>query len=196
MRGDTQGNRIYLREVGVGSRRGEESTLRSVFRGAEVDQKGRNGGARPLRSMGIIAERRCAMDVEARHGLLRVFDEMEDPRVERAKRHPLTDILVFTLLAVICGADEWTEIELFGQSKLDWLRAFLQLPHGIPSHDTFGRVFSRPDPEPLEHCFQKWVNALAQRSGGRLIALDGKTLRRSFDQAGNKAAIPRDLSRA
>jgi len=129
------------------------------------------------------------MDVEAPRGLLRVFDELEDPRVERNKLHRLTDILAITLLAVICGADEWTEIELFGQSKLDWLRTFLQLPHGIPSHDTFGRVFSRLDPQQLELCFQKWMNALARRSGGELIALDGKTLRRSFDQANQKAAI-------
>jgi len=129
------------------------------------------------------------MDVEAPRGLLRVFDELEDPRVERNKLHGLADILAITLLAVICGADEWTEIELFGQSKLGWLRTFLRLPHGIPSHDTFGRVFSRLDPKQLELCFQKWMNALARRSGGELIALDGKTLRRSFDQAGQKAAI-------
>jgi len=129
------------------------------------------------------------MDVEAPRGLLRVFDELEDPRVERNKLHGLADILAITLLAVICGADEWTEIELFGQSKLDWLRTFLRLPHGIPSHDTFGRVFSRLDPQQLERCFQKWMNALARRSGGELIALDGKTLRRSFDQAGQKGAI-------
>lgn len=129
------------------------------------------------------------MDVEAPRGLLRIFDELEDPRVERNKLHCLADILAIALLAVICGADEWTEIELFGQSKLDWLRTFLRLPHGIPSHDTFGRVFSRLDPEQLERCFQKWMSALAQRSGGELIALDGKTLRRSFDHAGQKAAI-------
>lgn len=129
------------------------------------------------------------MDVEAPRGLLRVFDELEDPRVERAKLHRLTDILAITLLGVICGADEWTEIELFGQSKLDWLRTFLELPHGIPSHDTFGRVFSRLDPDQLEQCFQKWMQGLARRSGGELIALDGKTLRRSFDKAGHKAAI-------
>jgi len=129
------------------------------------------------------------MDVEAPRGLLRVFDELEDPRVERRKLHRLTDILAITLLAVICGADEWTEIERFGQSKLDWLRTFLPLPHGVPSHDTFGRVFSRLDPGQLERCFQKWMQGLARRSGGALIALDGKTLRRSFDKANRKAAI-------
>jgi hypothetical protein len=95
------------------------------------------------------------MDVEAPRGLLRVLDELVGPRVERAKLHHLTDILAITLLGVICGADEWTEIELFGQSKLDWLPTFLELPLGIPSHDTFGRVFSRLDPDQLEQCFQK-----------------------------------------
>ena len=109
--------------------------------------------------------------------------------MERAKLHRLTDILAITFLGVICGADEWTEIELFGQSKLDWLRTFLELPHGIPSHDTFGRVFSRLDPDRLEQRSQKWMQGLARRRGGELIALDGKTLRRSFDQAGHKAAI-------
>jgi len=129
------------------------------------------------------------MDVEAPRGWLRIFDQGQDPRVERAKLHRLTDILAITLLAVICGADEWTEIELFGRSKLDWLRTFLELPHGIPSHDTFGRVFGRLDPEQLEHCFQQWMQGLARPSGGTSIALDGKTLRRSFDRAGRKAAI-------
>jgi len=128
------------------------------------------------------------MDVEAPRGWLRIFDQGQDPRVERAKLHRLTDILAIPLLAVICGADEWTEIELFGRSKLDWLRTFLELPHGIPSHDTFGRVFGRLDPEQLEHCFQQWMQGLARPSGGTLIALDGKTLRRSFDRAGRTKA--------
>jgi len=98
--------------------------------------------------------------------------------VERTKLHRLPDILVITLCAVICGADTWMEIELFGQAKLDWLRTFLQLPHGIPLHGTFGRVFARLNPEQLERCFLTWMQALAQASGGRLIAIDGKTLRR------------------
>jgi predicted transposase YbfD/YdcC len=129
------------------------------------------------------------MDVEAPRGLLRVFGDVQDPRMERTKRHRLVDILVITLCAVICGADEWTEIELFGRAKLDWLRTFLELPHGIPSHDTFGRVFARLDPEQLEQCFLTWMRALAQVSGGRVIAVDGKTLRRSVDKANRKAAI-------
>lgn len=129
------------------------------------------------------------MDVEAPQALLRLFDRVEDPRVERSKLHRLSDILVITLCAVICGADTWTEVELFGQAKVDWLRTFLDLSHGIPSHDTFGRVFARLNPDQLERCFQDWMQALAQASGGRLIALDGKTIRRSFDKANGKAAI-------
>jgi len=129
------------------------------------------------------------MDVEAPRGLLRFFDELEDPRMNRTRLHSLSDILFITLCAVLCGADSWTEVEEFGDAKLDWLRGFLKLPNGIPSHDTFGRVFSRLDPEQLERCFQKWMTALAEVSGGRLVALDGKTLRRSFDTANHKAAL-------
>ncbi len=129
------------------------------------------------------------MDVEAPRGLLRFFDELEDPRMDRTKLHSLGDILFITLCAVICGADGWTEVELFGKSKRPWLKTLLDLPNGIPSHDTFGRVFSRLDPEQLERCFLQWTAALAEASGGKLIAIDGKTLRRSFDKANSKAAI-------
>lgn len=129
------------------------------------------------------------MDVEAPRGLLRILEKVEDPRVERTKLHQLSDILTITLCAVICGADEWTEIELFGKEKSDWLGTFLELPHGIPSHDTFARVFSLLVPEQLEQCFLTWMQALAQASSGQLIAIDGKTLRRSFDKAQGKAAI-------
>ena len=129
------------------------------------------------------------MDVEAPRGLLRLFDEVEDPRMDRTKLHSLSDILVITLCGVICGADSWTEVELFGQSKLEWLRTFLPLRNGIPSHDTFGRVFSRLKPDQLERCFLKWTSALARSVGSKLIAIDGKTLRRSVDKANGKAAI-------
>jgi predicted transposase YbfD/YdcC len=103
--------------------------------------------------------------------------------------HLLNDILFIALCAVICGADSWTEVEVFGWAKREWLSQFLALPNGIPSHDTFGRVFSKLDPETLERCFSKWMAALAEASAGRLVAIDGKTLRRSFDQATNRAAI-------
>ncbi len=129
------------------------------------------------------------MDVEAPCGLLRFFADLEDPRIERTKLHLLNDILAITLCAVICGADSWTEVELFGRSKINWLRKFLVLPNGIPSHDTLGRVFARLDPDQLERCFQAWTLALAGATGQRLVAFDGKTLRRSFDKANGKSAI-------
>jgi predicted transposase YbfD/YdcC len=129
------------------------------------------------------------MDVGAPRGLLRYFDGLEDPRLDRTKLHALSDILFISLCAVTCGADSWTEVELFGHSKEEWLRRFLPLTHGIPSHDTFGRVFSRLDPTQLEQCFLNWTAALAKVSQGRLIAIDGKTLRRSFDKADNRLAI-------
>ena len=117
---------------------------------------------------------------EAPHCLLRGLDGLEDPRVERTRHHSLSDILTITVLAVICGADGFTQIELFGRSKFKWLRTFMALPHGIPSHDTFGRLFALLNPDQLEACFQSWTAALAEASGGRLIAADGKTLRHSF----------------
>lgn len=129
------------------------------------------------------------MDVGAPRGLLRFFDALEDPRMERTKLHSLSDILFITICAVLCGADGWTEVQLFGESRLTWLKTFLDLPNGIPSHDTFGRVFSRLKPDQLERCFMKWAAALAEASGGRLIAIDGKTIRRSFDKADSRAAI-------
>jgi predicted transposase YbfD/YdcC len=129
------------------------------------------------------------MDVEASRGLLRLFENVEDPRMDRTKLHGLVDILFLTLCAVICGADGWTEVELYGQSKLDWLRQHVPLANGIPSHDTLGRVFARLKPEQLECCFMKWMKALATATGGRLIAIDGKTIRRSFDRALGKAAL-------
>ncbi len=129
------------------------------------------------------------MDVEAPRGLLRFFDEVQDPRLDRTKLHLLSDMLVITLCAVICGADGWTEIEMFGKAKRTWLRTILALPSGIPSHDTFGRVFGLLDPDQLERCFRRMTAALAQSTGGKLIAIDGKTLRRSFDKASDKAAI-------
>jgi hypothetical protein len=129
------------------------------------------------------------MDVEAPRGVLRFFEELEDPRMDRTKLHALSDILFITLCAVLCGANSWAEVELYGRSKEQWLRQFVPLANGIPSHDTFGRVFSRLDPTQLEQCFVNWMRALAQISEGRLIAIDGKTLRRSFDKADNRLAI-------
>jgi len=129
------------------------------------------------------------MDGGASRSVLRMLEQVEDPRVNRTKLHSLTDILFITICGVICGADSWTEVALFGRTKLEWLRRFIPLLNGIPSHDTFGRVFARLDPVQLEKCFMDWMSALAQATSGQLIAIDGKTIRRSFDRAGGKTAI-------
>ena len=121
--------------------------------------------------------------------ILEHFAELPDPRMERTKLHQLGDILAIAICAVICGAEGWTDIELFGKSKESWFKTFLELPNGIPSHDTFGRVISALNPDAFERCFQSWIQSLAGSSGGELIAIDGKTLRHSFDKANNKAAI-------
>jgi predicted transposase YbfD/YdcC len=109
--------------------------------------------------------------------------------MNRTKRHSLPDILAIAICAVICGADGWVQVQQFGDCKKKWFKTFLDLPNGIPSHDTFGRVFAALDPVAFEECFMKWVAALATASQGRLIAIDGKTIRRSLDAASNKAAI-------
>ena len=81
------------------------------------------------------------------------FQDLEDPRIDRSKRHGLLDILTIAICAVICGADSWVYVEMFGKSKEEWFRSFLDLPNGIPSHDTFGDVFSRLDPDRFQECF-------------------------------------------
>lgn len=129
------------------------------------------------------------MDVEAPRGLLRAFAELEDPRMDRTKKHSLSDILTLAICAVICGADGWVQVQEFAECKEDWFRTFLDLPNGIPSHDTFGRVFALLDPRVFEECFLKWIADLAVASQGRLIAIDGKTIRRSLDAANGKAAL-------
>jgi predicted transposase YbfD/YdcC len=116
------------------------------------------------------------------------FLDMEDPRDDN-RRHLLLDIIVIAICAAICGADTWTDVELFGQSKEKWFRKFLELPHGIPSHDTFGRVFALIDPEQFQVRFRDWIAAVEERTEGEIIALDGKQLRRSHDKAEGKKAI-------
>lgn len=111
------------------------------------------------------------------------FATLPDPRVERAKRHDLLDILTIALCAVLCGADTWVDVEAFGTAKLTWLRTFLALPNGIPSHDTFGRVFAALDPAAFETAFLGWVRAVTTVTAGAIVAIDGKTLRRSHDRA-------------
>ena len=122
-------------------------------------------------------------------GLHEQFRDLTDPRAEPAKRHQLLDIITIAICAVMCGADTWVDVELYGTRKEAWLRSFLALPHGIPSHDTFGRVFAALDPVAFETAFLGWVQDLATTTNGELIAIDGKTLRRSHDRANGHAAL-------
>jgi len=117
------------------------------------------------------------------------FSSIVDPRVNRQKKHQLQDIFFITLCAVICGADNWVEIEEFGVSKEDWFTQQLGLINGIPSHDTLGAVFAAIDTERFGDCFSRWVADLASLTTGEVIAIDGKCLRRSLDKASQKAAI-------
>lgn len=122
--------------------------------------------------------------------LYKCFSELDDPRKERhSSRHNLIDILLLSILAVICGADNWVAVERFGHSKEEWLKDFLELPNGIPSHDTIGDLFSRLDPKQLQTCFLSWIQSLFKVSDGEIIAIDGKTLRHSYDTACNRPAI-------
>jgi predicted transposase YbfD/YdcC len=114
--------------------------------------------------------------------LVEHFAELEDPRVERTKRHPLLAILALAICAVLVGAESWDEIEEFGTVKEAWFRQFLDLPHGIPSHDTFNRVFAALDPQQFRACFAAWMRQVAQVLPTEVIALDGKTVRRSHDR--------------
>ena len=116
------------------------------------------------------------------------FGKIRDPRIDRTKRHKLMDILIIAICGVICGADSWVEIEMYGKSKLEWLKTFLRLPNGIPSHDTFGRVFAKLNPEEFEKSFLEWVKAIHELTEGQVIAIDGKQLRGSQDAPEGKAA--------
>jgi predicted transposase YbfD/YdcC len=118
------------------------------------------------------------------------FADLPDPRVERTRLHSLTAILVIGICATICGADDFVAIEAWGRAQEAWLKERLALPHGIPSHDTFDRVFRRLDPEAFSRCFVAWVQAVREATLGEVVAIDGKTLRHSFNRASGKAAIP------
>lgn len=129
------------------------------------------------------------MDVGARAGVLRSFATLPDPRMKRTRKHELLDLITIAICGVICGADGWTQIAEFGRAKRKWFKTFLPLPNGIPSHDTFGRVFARLDPAAFERCFLDWMAGLAKPTFGRLVAIDGKTLRGSFDIAAERSPL-------
>jgi predicted transposase YbfD/YdcC len=117
------------------------------------------------------------------------FVDLTDPRVARARRHNLLDILVLAVCATLGNANGWADVERFATAKLDFFQTFLDLPHGIPSHDTFGRVFARLDPVALLDCLRRWLDALGAAVAGEVVAIDGKTLRGSFDAAAGQSPL-------
>ena len=121
--------------------------------------------------------------------LLEYFASVPDPRIERSRLHPLTSVLILSLCAVIAGADSFVAIEKFGRAKEPWLKTFIDLPNGIPSHDTLGRIFAALNPSALAEAFRAWVAGVARLSNGEVVAIDGKTLRRSFLKAGSSAFV-------
>jgi predicted transposase YbfD/YdcC len=121
--------------------------------------------------------------------LFRHFSDLPDPRIDRTKRHKLIDVIGVSICAVICGADGWAAIEEYGQAKETWLRDFFELPHGIPSDDTFRRVLTCVSPTQFQDRFMNWVQAISTRMAGHVVPIDGKTVRRSYDRGDHKAAI-------
>ena len=133
------------------------------------------------------------MEAQATAEILRHMTQIPDPR-RHNRLHPLGDLITIAIFAVICGADGWVEVAEYGRRKLDWLKSFLSLPNGIASHDTFGRVFARLKPEELERCFMAWMSCLVELSGGKLVAIDGKSLRQSFEHAWDKSGMAHMVS--
>lgn len=110
------------------------------------------------------------------------FGKITDQRVVTRSSHKLVDIIAVAILAILCGADGWVAIETYGKAKEEWLKTFLELPNGIPSHDTFGRIFSQLDPEVLEQNFQSWIRVITEKLGLKVVAIDGKSLNGSYDR--------------
>src|SRR5579859_6693528 len=123
------------------------------------------------------------------NSLERYFGDLGDRRVEGRCEHKLLEIIIIAICAVLCGAEGWEAIEEFGQSKADWLRQFLELANGIPSHDTFRRVLSLLDGQAFEERFMRWVEGVFQVKRGQVVASDGKTARGSQDEANGKKAL-------
>src|SRR5262249_4904870 len=135
----------------------------------------------------MVAEGEATMQDD--NSLARYFGDLPDPRVVGRCEHKLLDIIVIAICAVLCGAEGWEDIEEFGVSKEAWLRQFLELPCGIPSHDTFRRVFSLLDAQAFEERFGAWVAGVFRVKGGQVVAIDGKTVRGSHDKRAGHEAI-------
>lgn len=121
--------------------------------------------------------------------LIAHFSIVEDPRFDRNKKHPLINIILIAICAVLCGADDWMDIASFGEAKKKWFKTFLILPNGIPSHDTFGRVFAMLDASEFEKGFASWISSMSQLLNGEVVAIDGKTIRRSGSKKIGQRAI-------
>ncbi len=121
--------------------------------------------------------------------LIEYFADLPDPRIDRCKTHQLNDIIVIAILAVICGAEHFTEMEAFGEATEDWLKTFLKLENGVPSHDTFARVFALISPAAFNERFVKWTQAVRSATADEVVAIDGKTMRRSHNKAKGQSAI-------
>ena len=125
----------------------------------------------------------------AQTSVVRHFGGLNDPRCERGRLHNLCDMIALALCAVICGAESWEDVAEYGRQKEAWLKTFLRLANGIPSHDTFSRVFRLLKPKAFQACFTRWMQGLVEATQGRIVAIDGKTLRHSFDRAADKSAL-------
>ena len=123
------------------------------------------------------------------HKFSEYFTELKDPRVERTKLHSLTDIITISILAVVAGAEGWEDIEEYGINKKEWLSTFLNIEFGIPSPDTFRRVFERINPKEFEECFRVWVQSLVEKLGVEVVAIDGKSLKGSYDRNSQLKAL-------
>lgn len=120
---------------------------------------------------------------------LEVFRDLPDPRSNRNQRHKIFDIFAIAVCAILCGANDWVKVASFARKKKQWLETFLELPNGVPSHDTFDRVFRLVDPDEFEKRFIEWTRLVADLFPGEVVAIDGKTLRGSHDNQNGKAAI-------
>jgi predicted transposase YbfD/YdcC len=129
------------------------------------------------------------MKLKPKHSILEHFSDIKDIRIERGKKHKLIDIITISICAVVCGADGWEDIELYGITRKKWLGEFLELPNGIPSHDTFARVFAQINPEEFNKSFLNWVKGICKRTAGEIIAFDGKQSRNSGDNKNGRGVI-------